>query len=69
MSDRVQIFTEDGSQNALGQFRWGWQCFACGDEETRWRNASTARDAADQHEATCEVIAAADRPDTTGHRP
>lgn len=51
--ERVQIFTVDGSRNALGQFLWGWQCFECGDEETAWRNASTARVAAENHEATC----------------
>jgi hypothetical protein len=56
MSDeRVQIFTEDGFRDPeSGNFRWGWQC-VCGDEETRYGNATTARAAADNHAALCNA--------------
>ncbi len=51
--DRVQIFTQDGFRDPLGNFRWGWQCFTCGDEEVGYRNATTANEAADNHAALC----------------
>lgn len=54
--ERVQIFAVDGSRNVLGQFLGGWQCFVCGEEETRWRNATTAREAADQHAELCRGV-------------
>ena len=47
---RTGIFSEGSFLQ--GTLTWGWQCFTCRTEETGFGNATTAREAAANHEAT-----------------
>lgn len=51
MSERVQIFSE--GDFLKGTLTWGWQCFACREEETGYGDASTAGEDRDNHTALC----------------
>ena len=51
MNEQVQIFSE--GDFLAGTLTWGWQCFACREEETGFGNASTAAEARGNHDALC----------------
>ena len=54
MEGRVQIWIKDGGPDENGCYDWGWQCFGCGDEDEGFKNASTAQEAADNHDGLCK---------------
>ena len=47
----VQIFAEGSFTE--GTLTWGWQCFACHEEETGYGSATTAGEGRDNHGALC----------------
>lgn len=55
MNERVQVFADGDFLS--GTLTWGWQCFACCEEETGLGDATTARAGADNHVALCRGAA------------
>ena len=49
----ARIFSEGSFLK--GTLTWGWQCFACREEDTGFGSATTAQDSCDNHEATCRA--------------